>query len=107
MTTANAGVAAATGSALTADAVEGARPTADAAGRIFRMDRVIIDEDGITILDYKTGPPPSAGRETEIASVDRAQIREYARLLRDIFPGRPIRGILVYIDHPGTSEEAA
>ncbi len=79
----------------------------DPGGRIFRMDRVIVDEDGITILDYKTGPAPSPGRETETASVDRAQIREYARLLRDVFPGRPIRGVLVYIDHPGTSEEAA
>ncbi len=79
----------------------------DAAGRIFRMDRVIIDEDGVTILDYKTGPAPGAEGESEAAAADRAQIRDYARLLSDVFPGRPVRGVLVYIDHPGAWEEAA
>lgn len=79
----------------------------DGAGRVFRMDRVIVDEDGVTILDYKTGPAPGAGGESDTAAADRAQIRDYASLLRDVFPGRPVRGVLVYVDHPGKREEAA
>ena len=79
----------------------------DAAGRVFRMDRVIVDEDGVTVLDYKTGPAPGDGGERDASAVDRDQIRDYAALLRDVFPGRPVRGVLVYIDHPGTWEEAA
>jgi ATP-dependent exoDNAse (exonuclease V) beta subunit len=78
----------------------------DAAGRVLRMDRAIVDAEGITVLDYKTGPAPGAGGESEAAAADRAQIGVYTRLLRDVFPGRPVRGILVYIDHPGMSEEA-
>lgn len=79
----------------------------NAAGRVFRLDRVVVDEDGVSVLDFKTGPAPAAGGEGAAAAADRAQIRDYAHLLKEIFPGRPVRGVLVYIDHPGKWETAA
>jgi ATP-dependent helicase/nuclease subunit A len=65
----------------------------DAEGRAFRMDRVVIDPDAVHIVDYKTG--------TEGA--DPAQVREYIRIIRDVFPGRLVRGVLAYVDR-GTWE---
>ena len=62
----------------------------DAAGRVFRMDRVVVDPDEVRVADFKTG---GESRES-----DRAQVRGYAAILREIFPGRPVRAVLVYID---------
>lgn len=71
----------------------------DAAGRAFRMDRVVVDEDGVHVIDFKTGAEPGrAGGGGARRDEDRDQVRAYAALLRDIYPGRPIRGLLAYID---------
>ena len=34
----------------------------DAEGRAFRMDRVVVDPDAVTVVDYKTGADTDAGR---------------------------------------------
>ena len=60
----------------------------DSEGRAYRMDRVVVDPDGIHIVDYKTGAEEA----------DPSQVREYIRILRDVFPGRPVRGVLAYVD---------
>lgn len=41
----------------------------DGTGRVFRMDRVVVDEDAVTVVDFKTGA--DAGR----VEADRTQIR--------------------------------
>ena len=64
----------------------------DEEGRLFRMDRVVIDPDKVTVLDFKTG---GAGRAEEKY---RAQMKEYMKIARDIYPGRRVAGRLVYID---------
>ena len=70
----------------------------DAGGRIFRMDRVILDREEIVILDFKTGREPGARLKAEREIADREQLAAYRRILAGIYPGRPVRGILAYLD---------
>jgi ATP-dependent helicase/nuclease subunit A len=63
----------------------------DEEGHLFRMDRVVIDPDKVTILDFKTG---EAGAEEKY----RIQMKKYMRIARDIYPDRPVEGRIVYID---------
>lgn len=58
-------------------------------GQLFRMDRVVVDPDTVTVIDYKTG---------EIQSDYGEQVLNYMRILRDIFPGREVKGVLAYVD---------
>ena len=54
----------------------------DAEGRLFRMDRVVVDPDRVTVIDYKTGP----GVEDEHLH----EVEGYARILEGAYPGRRI-----------------
>ena len=64
----------------------------DEKGHLFRMDRVVIDPDRVTILDFKTGGEGWAGEKY------RAQMRKYMRIAKDVYPGRGVEGRLVYVD---------
>ncbi len=75
-------------------------------GRAYRMDRVILDEDAVTVLDYKTGSDPDPVRRAARAESDRAQIRRYAALLREVYPDLPVKASLVRIDE-GSTEDVA
>ena len=66
----------------------------DSSGRLFRMDRVVIDEDAVTVIDYKTG----RYRESE-AEGYRRQIHGYMNILREIYPEKSTEGLLAYVDH--------
>ena len=70
----------------------------DAEGRAFRMDRVVVDPDAVTVVDFKTGADPDAGRRAARVEADRAQVRAYMRILGEAVPGRPVRGFLAFID---------
>jgi len=61
----------------------------DAAGRLYRFDRIIIDPDKVTILDFKTGKESDAYR---------GQIRKYMSITAEIYAPRTVSGILAYID---------
>ena len=63
----------------------------DAAGRLVRMDRVVLDPQGVTVIDWKTGAENPAENE--------AQLADYARILSAIFPGKPVGALLAYVDH--------
>ena len=64
----------------------------DEEGHLFRMDRVVIDPDRVTILDFKTGGEGWADEKY------RAQMRKYMKIAKDIYPGRRLEGRIVYID---------
>jgi ATP-dependent helicase/nuclease subunit A len=64
----------------------------DAAGRLFRMDRVVIDRDKITVIDYKTG------REKDSEEKYQAQIKTYMKILKAVYPGKDVEGIIAYVD---------
>jgi ATP-dependent exoDNAse (exonuclease V) beta subunit len=73
----------------------------DAGGRLFRMDRVVVDAEAAVVLDFKTGREPAARAKAEREAADREQLAVYRRILADIFPGRPVKSVLAYIDQGG------
>jgi ATP-dependent helicase/nuclease subunit A len=64
----------------------------DEEGHLFRMDRVVVDPDRVTVLDFK------AGGEGWAEEKYRAQLRKYLKIAKDIYPGRHLEGRIVYID---------
>ncbi|HMD13011.1 MAG TPA: UvrD-helicase domain-containing protein, partial [Bacteroidota bacterium] len=46
-------------------------------GRLYRIDRLVVDHDLVTVIDYKTG-----GERTEYID----QVKEYIGLLKDVYP---------------------
>ncbi len=65
---------------------------ADAAGHLFRMDRMILDEDRVAVLEYKTGADD--GDEARHA----AQMENYLRLAGEVYPDRRVEGLICYVD---------
>ena len=61
----------------------------DSHGIINRMDRVVIDTDIITVIDYKSG-----------SSNDNydTQINRYKEILGQLYPEKKIEGIVLYIE---------
>ena len=64
----------------------------DGDGRLFRMDRLMIDRDRVTVVDYKTGKERGAKKGYE------AQIRNYMKILRGVYPERRVEGVIAYVD---------
>ena len=54
------------------------------------MDRVVVDPDRVTVIDYKTGP--------EVEEEHLHEVEGYARILEGAYPGRRIEAILAYLD---------
>ena len=65
---------------------------ADDEGHLFRVDRIIIDPDKVTIIEYKTGS------DEEGEGKHLFQMRNYLRIVGDFYPGRPVEGIIGYVD---------
>ena len=64
---------------------------ADARGRLFRADRVVIDADRITVMEFKTG------REDDFED-HLAQMRNYLRLMSEIYKEKRVEGVIAYVD---------
>jgi ATP-dependent exoDNAse (exonuclease V) beta subunit len=64
----------------------------DGSGRLFRMDRVVIDTEGVTVIDYKTGKDKAALEKY------RQQMRNYIGILCDVYSGKTVRGVIAFID---------
>jgi hypothetical protein len=69
---------------------------ADAEGHLFRVDRIVVDPDKVTIIEYKTG----SDRQGEGKHL--AQMRNYLRIAGDLYPDRPVEGIIGYVDSKKT-----
>lgn len=64
-----------------------------------RVDRLIIREHEVLVIDYKTDrPAPKSATEVERAYT--VQLAAYRAVLADIYPDRPIRCALLYTDGP-------
>jgi ATP-dependent exoDNAse (exonuclease V) beta subunit len=61
-------------------------------GNLFRMDRVIFEEDRITVIDYKTG----TDREAEKEYI--SQLKNYIGILKEIYPDKKVEGVIAYVD---------
>lgn len=64
----------------------------DANGRLFRMDRVVIEAGSVTVIDYKTG------KSKEASAKYASQIRNYMGILGDIYTGKTVKGVIAFVD---------
>jgi ATP-dependent helicase/nuclease subunit A len=69
-------------------------------GRVIAgtVDRLLVEEERISVIDFKTGRVPAS--DAEIPNAHRAQMQAYAEALRVIFPGRAITASLLYTAGP-------
>ncbi|MEW5764110.1 MAG: UvrD-helicase domain-containing protein [Acidobacteriota bacterium] len=70
----------------------------DPEGRFLRVDRLIRDRDGFTVVDWKSGEEERPGQHEQVA--------RYCRLLARLHPGERVRGVLVYLAG-GRAEDVA
>jgi ATP-dependent helicase/nuclease subunit A len=63
------------------------------AGELRRIDRLVEFEHEVWVLDYKTGESPG---DVTLAEQYRAQLGEYCAAVRTIYPGKAVRGLLVF-----------
>lgn len=61
-------------------------------GNLLRMDRLIIDEDMVLVMDYKTGGDKKA-EERYVA-----QLKNYMRILKDLYQSKTIEAMIAYVD---------
>jgi ATP-dependent exoDNAse (exonuclease V) beta subunit len=62
----------------------------DSDGRLVRMDRIVVDAGQVTVIDFKTGAEDPAPHE--------AQVRDYMRILSEVYPRKKIEALLAYVD---------
>jgi ATP-dependent exoDNAse (exonuclease V) beta subunit len=60
-----------------------------AEGGLFRMDRIVVDADIITVIDFKTGDDKEGYTE---------QVQRYMNILKSCYLKRRIQGILAFVD---------
>ncbi|MEW5797718.1 MAG: UvrD-helicase domain-containing protein [Bacteroidota bacterium] len=60
-------------------------------GRLFRMDRVIVDPDAVAVVDFKTG-------NDEMNENYAEQVKNYMNLLQSMYKEKKISGALLYVD---------
>ena len=69
-------------------------------GRVIAgtVDRLLVEEQRISVIDFKTGRVPESA--AAIPNSHRAQMQAYSKALRVIFPGREVRAVLLYTAGP-------
>jgi len=64
-----------------------------------QVDRLAVTDEAVLVADYKTlRPPPADPANAPVAYL--RQMALYRALLREIYPGRPVRCALVWTDGP-------
>lgn len=64
-----------------------------------RVDRLVVTQDRVLVVDYKTNRP-APGSIEEADDAYRVQMAVYAAVLREVFPGRQVEAALVWTDGP-------
>lgn len=83
----------------------GAQVEAPLAGRlgnrlvVGQVDRLIVNDDVVLVVDYKTNRPPP-GRAEAVDPAYLEQMALYRGLLQQIFPGRPVQAALLWTYAP-------
>jgi ATP-dependent helicase/nuclease subunit A len=72
-----------------------------AGGRILngQIDRLLVAETNIYIIDYKTGRAPPASAK-DIPPAYKRQLAAYAAILQEIYPNRAVHTALLWTDGP-------
>ena len=68
-----------------------------------QIDRLLITDNEILIIDYKTNRPPPKANEP-VPQIYHDQLKAYADTLRAIYPQRKIRSALLWTDGPSLRE---
>ena len=68
-----------------------------------QVDRLLITDEAVTVIDYKTNRPPPT-TESEIAAVYLRQMATYRAAIGAIYPDRPVRVVLLWTDGPQAME---
>jgi ATP-dependent helicase/nuclease subunit A len=76
-------------------------------GRVIAgtVDRLRVEKDRISVIDFKTGRVPAT--QADIPNAHRAQMAAYTEALAVIFPGRRISAALLYTAGPQLFELAS
>jgi ATP-dependent helicase/nuclease subunit A len=64
-----------------------------------QIDRIVVTDDGVLIVDYKTVRPPPQS-EDEVAPVYLQQLASYRAALERIYPDRPVRCAILWTEAP-------
>jgi len=59
-------------------------------GQTRRIDRLIVKDKEVWVIDYKSTREGEEGH--------KAQVSEYMDIIKDIYPGKAVRGFLIYLD---------
>jgi len=70
-------------------------PLVNESGELRRVDRVVEFDDALHVLDYKTGRYERVAG-TSLESEYREQVAAYCRSLALAYPGKPVRGALIF-----------
>ena len=75
--------------------------SANVAGTVVTgtVDRLLVTERRVTVVDYKTARRPPAGLE-EVPEATLRQMAAYVAALEVIYPGREVRAALLYTQRP-------
>jgi len=68
-----------------------------------QIDRLVVTEDAVLIVDYKTNRPPPITADG-VPEAYRRQMAAYTRALAGVFPERRIRAFLLWTDGPSIME---
>tara|TARA_R110002072_G_scaffold149863_1_gene297851 strand:+ start:681 stop:4274 length:3594 start_codon:yes stop_codon:yes gene_type:complete len=68
-----------------------------------QVDRLVVTEHDVQIIDYKTNRPPPT-RVEDVSSLYLAQMGAYRALLQAMHPGKPVRCALLWTDGPRLME---
>jgi ATP-dependent helicase/nuclease subunit A len=66
-----------------------------------QIDRLLVSEDAVTVIDFKTNRPPPQD-ESAVPVIYLKQMAAYREALRRIYPDRPVRCLLLWTDGPAT-----
>ncbi len=67
----------------------------DRSGSLHRIDRMVIDPDTVTVLDYKTGEEKESYHQ---------QVKDYMEIVRGMYPEKTVNGFLLYVDRKTVRE---
>ena len=68
-----------------------------------QIDRLLVTDDAVTVIDYKTNRPPPHD-EQGVPAIYLKQMAAYRAALRRIYPDRPVRCLLLWTDGPRTMD---
>jgi ATP-dependent exoDNAse (exonuclease V) beta subunit len=69
---------------------------AASSGKAFRIDRLILKEDEIWIIDYKTKQEP--------VSIFKEQLDEYQKIIKEIYPAKAVRVFIIFLEEASAEE---